>query len=89
MTQRIIQKHGIGSALLQTALSAAWESGAAHVWWTVGYENTPAIGFYLENGAVFIAEEDPDAESPERYYTVVIQNPRTRQRNPMPAGCCS
>ena len=70
------RRHGIGSTLLQKALSAAWESGAAHVWWTVEYENTSAIDFYVANGAVFIAEEDPDDKDPERYYTVVVPSPR-------------
>jgi len=78
------RRRGTGSALLQTALAAAWELGSAHVWWTVEYENTGAIGFYLANGAVFIAEEDPDSEAPERYYTVVIPNPKRHETTQMP-----
>jgi GNAT superfamily N-acetyltransferase len=70
---------GIGSALLRTALAAAWEQGAAHVWWTVEYENTGAIAFYLANGAAFIPQEDAGTDGPERYYTCVIANPTARR----------
>lgn len=69
------RRQGTGAALLRSALALAWQEGADHVWWTVGYENTEAIAFYHAMGAAFIAEEDPDAEAPERYYTAVIQNP--------------
>ena len=75
------RRQGIGSALLHKALTSAWETGAAHAWWSVDYDNTGAIGFYQANGAVFVANEDPDADEPERYYTAVIPNPRL-QPNP-------
>ena len=69
------RRGGVGSALLRTALAAAWNAGAAHVWWTVGYGNPGAIAFYLANGAAFIAEEDPGSDEPG-YYTCVIARPR-------------
>jgi len=70
------RRQGIGSALLRAALQFAWQAGARHVRWTVDYENAAAISFYRSNGAVFIPEEDPQAENPEKYYTVVVVNPR-------------
>ena len=68
------RRRGIGTALLREVLSAAWKSHARHVWWTVDYENIAAIAFYQSNGAVFIAEEDPQAENPEKYYKVLVSN---------------
>lgn len=70
------RRQGIGEALLRTAMSAAWESGAEEVWWTVDYESKGAVEFYHRMGACFIAEEDPDAKEPERYYSVAIANPK-------------
>jgi ribosomal protein S18 acetylase RimI-like enzyme len=69
------RRQGVGTALLQSVLSVAWRSQARHVWWTVDYANSAAIAFYQSNGAVFIAEEDPQADNPEKYYTVVIPSP--------------
>ena len=50
-------------------------AAARCVWWTVDYVNAAALASYQSNRAVFIAEEDPQAEQPEKYYTVVIPNP--------------
>jgi GNAT superfamily N-acetyltransferase len=69
------RRQRIGTALLQALLSIAWQSHARHVWWTVDYGNITAIAFYQCNGAVFIAEEDSQADDPQKYYTVVIPNP--------------
>jgi len=76
------RRGGIGSALFEKALDAAWQAGAVHVWWTIDYENSAAIAFYLSRGAVFIAEEDPAADHPEQYYTVVVANPDRRAGMP-------
>lgn len=73
------RRQGLGSRLLEAALMSAWKSHVAYVWWTVDYANTGAIAFYRANGALFIAEEDPGAEVPERYYTALIPNPGPRQ----------
>jgi GNAT superfamily N-acetyltransferase len=75
LVQEAYRRQGIGTALLQAALTAAWKTGARCVWWTVEYTEAAALAFYERNGAVFIAEEDPQAEHPEKYYTVVITNP--------------
>ncbi len=69
------RRRGIGTALVRAALQAAWAAGACHVWWTVPYENEGAIAFYSSLGALFIAEEDPDSPTPEKYYTVVLPGP--------------
>jgi GNAT superfamily N-acetyltransferase len=69
------RRQGIGSTLFQKALVAAWQARAVHVWWTIDYGNSAAIAFYVSRGAVFIAEEDPASDNPEKYYTVVIANP--------------
>lgn len=69
------RKQGIGGALLLRALAASWQAGAEHVWWTVEYENVPAIRFYHANGATFFPEEDSASPVPEPYYLAVIQNP--------------
>jgi len=79
------RRQGIGTALLQRILRTAWESQARHVWWTVEYDNAAAIGLYQRIGAVFIAEEDPEAEKPERYYTVVVPN-RSLSKQPKALG---
>jgi GNAT superfamily N-acetyltransferase len=73
------RRQGVGTALLCAGLDAAWESDARHVWWTVDYGNVTAIAFYNSVGAAFIAEEDPQADEPERYYTVVVASPASRR----------
>lgn len=72
---RPYRRRGVGRALLRAALEAAWQRRAEHVRWTVTYENE-ALHFYRSVGAVFIPEEDPQAEDPEKYYTVVMVNPQ-------------
>lgn len=69
------RRRGIGAALLHTVLKLAWEEGARHVRWTVDYEGD-GLPFYRKLGCAFIPEEDPQSESPERYYTVVAVNPQ-------------
>ncbi len=69
------RKRGIGSELLRAVLAASWQAGAEHIWWTVEYENVPAIRFYHANGATFFPEEDSASPVPEPYYLAVIQNP--------------
>ena len=78
LVPELFRRQGVGSALLRAAMELAWQTGAAHVRWTVDYENTAGISFYRSNGAVFIPEEDPQAEEPEKYYMVVVVNPRLR-----------
>lgn len=68
------RRQGIGTALLQAALDAAWEAGAKHVRWTVGYEDE-GLPFYHALGFVFVPEQDPRDEHPENYYTVVAVRP--------------
>jgi GNAT superfamily N-acetyltransferase len=68
------RRQGIGTDLLQAALDNAWEAGARHVRWTVGYEDE-GLPFYHKLGFAFVPEEDPQNEHPERYYTVVAVNP--------------
>jgi len=70
------RRQGIGTALLRTALRVAWKQGAKHVRWTVGYEDE-GLPFYRALGVVFIPEEDPHVENPEKYYTVVAVNPES------------
>ncbi len=79
---RSCRRQGIGSALFQKALEAAWQAHAVQVWWTIGYQNRVAIAFYRSRGAIFIAEEDPASDSPEQYYTVVVANPHAAARRP-------
>jgi hypothetical protein len=74
------RRQGIGTALLQRGLGAAWQSGAAHLWWTAEYENLAAIAFYKCGGAVFIAEEDPASDKPQKCYAVVVANPNAAIR---------
>ena len=69
------RRQGIGTALLHAALDAAWEAGAKHVRWTVGYEDE-GLPFYHALGFVFVPEEDPKSQNPEHYYTVVAVPPR-------------
>ncbi len=80
--RRSCRRQGIGSALFQRVLETAWQAHAVQVWWTVGYRDRAAIAFYLSGGAVFIAEEDPASDNPERYYTVVVANPDAAARKP-------
>lgn len=70
------RRQGIGTAILSAVLKFAWQQGAKHVRWTVGYEDE-GLPFYRALGFAFIPEEDPHSESPERYYTVVAVNPQT------------
>lgn len=72
------RRRGIGTALLCAALDFAWRQGCRHVRWTVGYEDE-GLPFYRALGFVFIPEEDPGSESPERCYTVVAVNPQAAQ----------
>jgi GNAT superfamily N-acetyltransferase len=74
----VIEAHrrkGVGKALLRAVLSFAWEKGARSVRWTVDYENAAGIALYSGPGLAFVPEEDPDAEHPEKCYTVVAANP--------------
>ncbi len=82
LVPRSCRRKGIGSALFQKALEAAWQAHAVQVWWTIGYQNRAAIAFYLSRGAIFIAEEDPASHNPEQYYTVVVANPDAPARKP-------
>lgn len=70
------RRKGIGTALVRAALSFAWQCGADHVRWTVDYQSTESIAFSQSIGVAFVPEEDPDAEQPEKYYTVVAINPK-------------
>ena len=74
----VIEEHrrrGVGRALLRSALDLAWERGARSVRWTVDYGNAAGIALYSSLGLAFVPEEDPDAEHPEKCYTVVAANP--------------
>ena len=70
------RRKGVGKALLRAVLSFAWEKGARSVRWTVDYENAAGIALYSGPGVAFVPEEDPDAENPEKCYTVVAANPK-------------
>lgn len=67
------RRRGIGTALLQAALDYAWQRGAAHVRWTVLYNNSEGLGLYRKIGAAFVPEEDPSIGRDADYYTVVMQ----------------
>jgi len=69
------RRRGVGKALLRAALDLAWKKGAWSVRWTVDYENVAGIALYSSLGLAFVPEEDPDAEKPEKRYTVVATNP--------------
>lgn len=70
------RRKGIGTSLLDAALSAAWQREAQHVRWVVDYENAPALALSSKAGAAFIPEEDPEAAEPENCYTAVTVNPK-------------
>jgi GNAT superfamily N-acetyltransferase len=72
---RPYRRRGIGTALLRAALDAAWQRGAAHVRWTVDYEDA-GLAFYEALRFAFLPNEDRDRREPERTYTVVAVNPR-------------
>ncbi len=69
------RRKAVGSALLRATLDHAWRAGCESVRWTVQYDNLEAIAFYRGMGLGFIPDEDPDADEPERQYTVVAINP--------------
>lgn len=69
------RRKGIGSALLRATLDHAWDQECESVRWTVQYDNAAAIALYRNMGLGFVPDEDPDAEQPERQYTVVAINP--------------
>ena len=43
---------------------------------TVGYDATAAIALYHSQGFGFVPEEDPDADAPDRTYSIVAINPQ-------------
>jgi len=69
------RRKGIGAALLRATLDHAWDEGCENVRWTVQYENEAAIALYRSMGLGLVPDEDPDAEEPQRQYTVVAINP--------------
>jgi len=69
------RRKGVGAVLLRAALDFAWERGARSVRWTVDYENLGGMTLYKRLGLAFVPEEDPNAEEPQRCYTVVAINP--------------
>jgi GNAT superfamily N-acetyltransferase len=75
------RRQGIGTALLRTALNAAWACGASYVRTTVDYD-AEALAFYRALGFAFIPEEDPDSQSPQKCYTAVAVNPRAVSGRP-------
>jgi len=74
------RRKGVGKALLRAALDFAWKRGARNVRWTVDYDNPAGIALYSSLGLAFVPEEDPDAEVPEKCYTVVAPNPALADR---------
>ena len=70
------RKQGIGKAILQHVLSFAWQQGAESVRWNLDYENVAGIALSSSVGAAFVPEEDPEAEHPDKSYTVVAVNPK-------------
>ncbi len=70
------RRKGVGKALLRAVLSFAWGKGARNVRWNVDYENAAGIALYSSLGLAFVPDEDPDAEHPDKCYTVVAANPR-------------
>ena len=74
----VLESHrgeGLGVALLQAALGCAWQAGCESVRATVAYDSTAAIALYRSAGFGFIPEEDPDAEQPDKLYSIVVSNP--------------
>jgi ribosomal protein S18 acetylase RimI-like enzyme len=69
------RRKGVGSALLRATLDHAWAQGCENVRWAVQYENEAAVALYRSMGLGFVPDEDPDAEEPQRQYTVVAINP--------------
>ena len=69
------RRRGIGTALLEAALARAWQAGARYARWTVTYDNAAGIALYRKTNAIFLPEEDPAVQPPERYYTVVMPRP--------------
>jgi GNAT superfamily N-acetyltransferase len=76
---RVLEPHrrqGIGKALLRHVLSFAWQRGAENVRWDLDYDNAAGIALSCAVGAAFVPEEDPEAEHPDKCYTVVAVNPK-------------
>jgi GNAT superfamily N-acetyltransferase len=86
------RRRGIGTALLQAALSYAWERGAQNVRWAVDWSNEPGIAFYVHCG-IGVIPEGESPEKPETYYTLMAVNPQLvatgygcAQVGPLPQG---
>jgi len=62
--------------LLRAALDCAWQAGCESVRSTVAYDATAAIALYRSQGFGFVPEEDPDADAPDRTYSIVAINPQ-------------
>ena len=79
------RREGVGAALLGAALNCAWQAGCESIRATVAYDATAGIALYRGAGFGFIPEEDPDAEQPDRIYSIVASNPdRLKARNCQP-----
>ena len=81
---RVLEPHrrnGIGKAMLRRVLSFAWQQGAESVRWNLDYENAAGIALSSSVGAAFVPEEDPEAEHPDKSYTVVAVNPNMIPRD--------
>ena len=70
------RRKGVGTSLLRAALDSAWEAVCESVRWTVAYDATDAIALYRKMGFGFVPEEDPDAEQPDKTYSVVAIDPK-------------
>jgi len=73
------RRNGVGAALLRAALNCAWQTGCESVRSTVAYDATAAIALYRNQGFGFVPEEDPDADEPDRTYSIVAINPQRVQ----------
>jgi ribosomal protein S18 acetylase RimI-like enzyme len=69
------RREGVGAALLHASLGCAWQAGCESVRANVAYDATAAISLYRSAGFGFIPEEDPDAEQPDKLYSIVVSNP--------------
>ena len=69
------RRKGVGTDILRATLYHAWQSGCHSVRWIVDYQNEAGIALYQKCGLGFVPDEDPDAEQPEKQYTVVAINP--------------
>ncbi len=75
------RRQGIGGTLLRRMLSFAWQQDADSVRWNLDYENAAGIALSSSVGAACVPEEDPEAEQPDKSYTVVAVNPKLVTRD--------